>query len=118
MKRCNGPCGEVKHANQFRGREWVCKKCRSEQRKHLRRVSEYGLTFEAFTVMLDAQQGRCAICREEFDGEPDVDHDHKTRKVRGLLCHHCNTGLGLFRDNVTRLARAIEYLTGRQGRAR
>lgn len=64
--------------------------------------------------MLDAQQGLCAICGDEFEGEPMVDHDHKTRKVRGLLCHHCNIGLGMFRDSPRNLRRASEYLTKHQ----
>jgi len=112
MKRCN-KCCEVKHANQFRKGEWVCKKCRSEQRGHHRRLHEYGLTFEEYSALLDEQEGRCAICREEFEGAPHVDHDHETRKVRGLLCHHCNTGIGLLR-NVKILKQAISYLRGEE----
>jgi hypothetical protein len=75
-------------------------------------MQEYGLTFEEFSALLGEQQGRCAICRDEFEGEPMVDHDHKTRKVRGLLCHHCNTGLGLFKEDKRRLWRAADYLRG------
>ena len=45
--------------------------------------------------MLDAQDGRCAIClREPTDSRRlDIDHDHKTMQVRGLLCHTCNRRL-------------------------
>jgi len=55
----------------------------------------------------------CAICgitEEETKKSFCVDHDHKTGKVRGLLCNNCNHGLGLFKDNTLFLARAINYL--------
>jgi len=40
-----------------------------------------------------------------------VDHNHKTNKVRGLLCQRCNMGIGQFRDDPNLMARAVEYLT-------
>lgn len=42
----------------------------------------------------------------------NVDHDHKTRNVRGLLCHNCNRALGLLKDNINSLKSAISYLEG------
>lgn len=58
------------------------------------------------------QGGRCAICRREPEQgrRLAVDHDHATGEVRGLLCKACNTALGMFRDDVASLARAIGYL--------
>lgn len=41
-----------------------------------------------------------------------IDHDHKTGKLRGLLCDRCNRGLGYLSDSVVLLLRAICYLTG------
>ena len=109
MKLCNA-CGVPKHGNAFRKGEWTCRQCQSDRRGHHRRLHEYGLTFEEYSRLLDEQQGMCAVCGRDFDGAPVVDHDHKTRRVRGLLCHGCNTGLGLFRDDPKALAKAITYL--------
>jgi hypothetical protein len=58
--------------------------------------------------MIDRQGGYCIIC---FDKPAEhVDHDHKTGKVRGVLCFNCNGGLGQFGDNIGKLESAIEYL--------
>ena len=40
-----------------------------------------------------------------------IDHCHKTKRVRGLLCHQCNSGLGHFKDNTEFLLKAVEYLS-------
>lgn len=56
------------------------------------------------------QRGVCAIC---LTGKPvHVDHDHRTGRVRGVLCFSCNGGLGQFRDPVDALEPAIDYLGG------
>lgn len=63
--------------------------------------------------MLEAQGHRCAICNTEqakLSRRLGVDHDHVTKKVRGLLCHFCNALLGHGRDNIELLETAIRYL--------
>jgi hypothetical protein len=69
--------------------------------------------------MFADQDGKCAICglAETVGKLPQglvtpltVDHDHKTDKVRGLLCNKCNVGLGCFCDSVDILFRAVGYL--------
>jgi hypothetical protein len=75
------------------------------------------MNVERYRAMEVEQRFGCAIC----GGPPslkrggkvdhfDVDHDHETGEVRGLLCSGCNTGLGSFRDDPSRLAAAIAYL--------
>lgn len=71
---------------------------------------KYGITLEDFKDMRAAQNNSCGICKVTFKGTPYVDHCHSTRKVRGLLCSNCNTGLGMFEDDVDRLREAIKYL--------
>jgi hypothetical protein len=68
--------------------------------------------------MLIKQEGRCAICslsetsrdRNDKIKVLSVDHCHVTGKIRGLLCHSCNVGLGLFKDNIDTIQNAILYL--------
>ena len=75
---------------------------------------KYGITVDEYEAMLVEQDHRCKICgtkdEESSRGKLYVDHDHKTKKVRGLLCHGCNTGLGAFKDNAEFLKSAIQYL--------
>lgn len=66
------------------------------------------LSFEQFQAMKAKQQDRCAICQKEE--KLCIDHCHSSGRVRGLLCHRCNSGLGYFRDNPDFLEKAILYL--------
>jgi ribosomal protein L34E len=77
----------------------------------------YGITVEQYDEMREAQKHVCAICsRPEtvvMRGKVkplSVDHDHLTGKVRGLLCHECNVGLGKFKDNPRLLNAARHYI--------
>ena len=72
---------------------------------------KYGITIEEYNKMLEKQAGVCAICHEEKDETLAVDHDHKTGKIRGLLCFHCNHVVGFAKDNIEILNNVIEYLT-------
>jgi Recombination endonuclease VII len=58
--------------------------------------------------MVAEQGGLCAICREAPADQ--VDHDHKTNRVRGPLCFNCNGALGQFRDRPDLMLRAVLYL--------
>lgn len=73
------------------------------------RKSAYGITAAEYDGKMKKQKGRCAICRRIMR-RPDVDHNHKTKKVRDLLCHGCNTFLGLAQESAKILSNAIKYL--------
>lgn len=96
--------------------EW--RKRNPERSKHHNLKRLYGLTLEAYHAMGESQKWRCAICNglettKDKDGGPrqmPVDHDHKTGKIRALLCTQCNRGLGLFSDSIEKLKAATEYL--------
>lgn len=76
---------------------------------HKFNLKRYGLTPDDYGRMRIEQQGLCAICCAPVD-KPFVDHCHTTLKVRGLLCHLCNVGLGAFLDNPASLRAAADYV--------
>lgn len=86
--------------------------------EHQRRagaLAQYGITPEDYDALLEKQGGVCAICgghqrrkiRRRYFA---VDHDHLTGAVRGLLCDHCNSAIGLLGDDPARCRQAAEYL--------
>lgn len=81
-----------------------------EKVKGHRLKAAYGINLGQFKNMLAAQDGKCAICLYSFTKTPHVDHDHKTGKIRGLLCSQCNTGIGYFKEDIMILRSAENYL--------
>ena len=73
---------------------------------------KWGMTREDFVCLLDSQGGGCAICgkTEDSDRRLAIDHSHRTKKIRGILCNNCNNMLGRAYDSVTILRTAINYL--------
>ncbi len=66
--------------------------------------AKYGISLEQYNEMLVTQGGCCASCKQDqssFKIMLAVDHDHKTDRVRGLLCDACNKAVGYLRDNPT-----------------
>lgn len=80
---------------------------------------KFGLTLEQYNEMLEDQKGLCASCdKSEMQINKksglvkmlSVDHDHKTGKIRQLLCNRCNIALGVVNDSVEWLEKLIIYL--------
>ena len=134
---CNS-CGATKPNSDFYKRSdqthlrmAVCKECKKaygrayharrrdegtgfqETRRAYRLRSYYGITENDYETLLTCQGGRCAICHTGSNGSRakfDIDHNHQTGKVRGLLCSHCNRALGFIRDQPETAISMAKYL--------
>lgn len=79
-------------------------------------LREFGLSVLDYNKMVASQNGKCLICgtipdkSNKIHPRLSIDHDHAKNIVRGLLCHKCNLGIGLFKDNIDFLEAAIIYL--------
>jgi len=72
--------------------------------------AKYGIGLDAYEELVEGQDSRCAICQKKTD-KLCVDHCHKTGRVRGLLCHMCNVGIGHLGDDPLVVERALKYLS-------
>lgn len=129
-------CKEVKPLSEFyrhrvyKGKQYYqayCKPCTSKQslvraktpkairtQKNWYLKKTYGITLDEYEVLADKQNNACAICGKECaTGKMlAVDHNHKTGKVRGLLCFSCNIAIGHLAvdDGPELLSKAINYI--------
>lgn len=71
----------------------------------------YGITTKEYWELVAKQNGKCAICSKSDGKKLHIDHNHKTGKIRGLLCGNCNRGIGMFEDNVFLIESAKVYLS-------
>ena len=71
-------------------------------------IQKYNISYLKYIKMIDDCSGKCEICFKQK--ATDIDHNHKTGKVRGLLCHNCNMLLGHAKDNEKILLMSIDYL--------
>lgn len=72
---------------------------------------KYGLSLEQYNQMLEGQGGVCAICHKPATTKHlCVDHNHKTGKIRGLLCLACNYKIGMMHDDFVFMRNAVIYL--------
>ena len=105
-----------------RSTEWVNKHVEKRRRQSLQSTlkQKFNLSLEDYEQIVLRQNGKCLICgdlpkvRTDSKGRIkdrlDVDHCHKTGKVRGLLCHNCNKGLGQFKESLELLKNAVIYM--------
>jgi hypothetical protein len=89
-----------------------CRTKAKQQTQHRSRDKKYNENPGTYEALLQMQDHRCAICRKYPSGKRGLafDHCHETNHGRGLLCHKCNMGLGMFNDDWLILDNAIEYL--------
>lgn len=104
---------DFKNRNYQKSREWIHRHWDQalKQARKDRLKKHYGLTLQQYEDILKSQNGVCAICHappKKFS--LPVDHDHKTGKIRSLLCIPCNVLLGRAKDNPDFFLRYIEYL--------
>ena len=103
-----------KNSELIREKQKKYNKENPEKIKNITRKSaykiRYGITLEQYNQMFEKQKGKCAICnrhQKELTRTLCVDHNHKTKKVRGLLCVTCNTDVSVVEN---RLKEMLKYL--------
>lgn len=116
---------ELHKAAQRRAREKLAKDPqRLARANQLRRISygrdyrkdwclrrTYGITLADYDEIVRSQNRLCALCgKPPIDGLLRVDHCHDTGKIRGLVCHKCNGGIGLLGDDLESVRKAVAYL--------
>ena len=120
MKHCN-KCGTDKPLDQFSKRKYkngkmgvqsYCKECdtiwrRKYYRSHSQTRRRLNISDEYYAQLMNTTH--CQTCGVEMT-KKCIDHDHKTGKVRGVLCNNCNRCLGLLKDDLTVVKSLIKYL--------
>ena len=110
-----GQCKDciAKYQDKWRNSNKALKK---EYGKRWYYKSKHSISYNEFLYKCKSQNNRCAICNVELNlnevGNTKAvqDHDHSTGKLRDILCHSCNLGLGKFMDNASIVEAAFNYL--------
>ena len=108
---------EVKARYKKQGEKWRAANREKQRAMDLKSRLKiiYKITLEQYRDLLESQKGGCAICGSSDPKRKNalrlfVDHNHKTNKIRGLLCHPCNLLMGQAEDNINILEKAISYI--------
>lgn len=135
MRECI-TCKENKEESCFGARRKDCKPCRNiqariyyennkegilaKQRLATRKLTKpwkrtdlkrkFNISLEDYNALVEQQNNKCATCGNTSVQSLAVDHDHKTGRIRGLLCRKCNLALGMINDNISILTHMIAYL--------
>ena len=114
-KKCR-KCGKV-FTPKAPSEHYCCEYCKQYGEADVYYKRLYGISVEEYLDLAEKQNFVCALCgkpnfamRNVHSGCLVVDNDHKTGKVRGLLCHNCNRALGLLHDNADLMLKAAEYV--------
>lgn len=89
---------------------WTLHPAKAEVKARRHALRTYGLTLEDYSAMVFQQSGLCKSCGELPIKDLVVDHNHQTKKVRGLLCTNCNCALGHLKEDVDRCYKLIQYI--------
>ena len=116
----DGRQGTCKKCNIARVKQWQSKnpekhainwKRSTENRNEkVRKAREYNIKLEELEELFELSDGICSICKQPPTRWLVIDHCHGSLKIRGILCERCNQALGLFKDSVSSLKAAVEYL--------
>lgn len=119
----SGRASSCRRCQNVRVKKWVEhrtaeQKAKDSARRTRRTMAAYNLTAADYDALLAAQGGGC-ICGKTTSGHTQnrrfhVDHDHRTGNVRGVLCHGCNTAIGLAGEDADRLRLLASYLDRHQ----
>jgi hypothetical protein len=109
-------CKQTKELSEFSKNQYRCRPCEKVYQFE-RTVKKFGLSMEEYNEFMAKQDSSCAICNSSFSHKRNgqearlaIDHDHKTGKVRGLLCGSCNRALGLLKEDKRIVQSAVQYL--------
>lgn len=94
--------------------QYCCKKCWNQRFYFAVKKGKYGISLNKLAKILESQGYKCAICDSHMtQAQACVDHCHTSGRIRGILCNTCNAGLGMLKDSMEILQKAIYYLDDR-----